>query len=225
MRATNCKKIACNTFIFTFTLAMAFTPVFASAGDGERTITLQEDVTKTELIRLNVPAGDVEIVGATGNSLTAVATAACQKEDQESCQQVLKEFGWSKKIGKFTQLDLSPSGVTRYENMSIKVKLGVPSDKKLEVNLSAGELRIDGTNACLIAEVNAGDINITLRESQVASIELTAKVGDARLVTSKGAIEGDRSMLVGSSLVWGKGTGTCHTKANVLAGAAKVTLK
>jgi hypothetical protein len=222
-------SISRNKIVYSaLTLAVAFNSAMAFATEGERTITLQEDVAGAELIRLNVPAGDVEITGTTGNNLTAVVTATCQKEKQENCYQVLKDLAWSKKTGSVTELDLAPASITRYDHVTIKVKFGVPKDKKLEVNLSAGELRIAETSACLTADVNAGEINIKLKESQLASAELSAKVGDVKLVTAKGdRIEGERSLLVGASLDWkGAGTniGACHTKASVLAGEAQLVL-
>ncbi len=218
-------SISRNTIVgSTLSLLAVFSSAVALAGDGERSITLQEDVSGAELIRLDVPAGDVEITGTTGTSVTAVVKASCQQEKRDKCLELLKELGWSKKTGNVTEFGLSPSGITHYDHVTLKVKLGVPKDKKLEVNLTAGELRIEGTSACLTANVNAGEVNIKLKESQFATAELRAKVGDAKLVTAKGeTIEGERSLLVGASLDW-KGTGTCHTKASVLAGEARMVL-
>ncbi len=86
-------------------------------------------------------------------------------------------------------------------------------------------LNFNGTSTCLTANVNAGEINIKLKETQLASAELNAKVGDVKLITANGeTIEGSRSLLVGASLEWNKGTGTCHTKASVLAGEAQLVL-
>jgi uncharacterized protein YjfI (DUF2170 family) len=205
-------------------LLAAFSSVAALAADDERTITLQENVASAELIKLNVPAGDVEVTGTSGNNLTAVVTAICQKENQDNCQQVLKDLGWSKKTGRIAELGLSPSGISHFDHVTIKIKFAVPNDKKLEVNLSAGELRIAGTSACLTAEVSAGEINIKLKESQLAAAELNAKVGDVKLVTAKGgSIAGERSLLVGANLKW-NGAGSCKTKASVLAGNVELTL-
>ena len=220
MFSINHNTIICSTF----SLLAIFSSAVALASDGERTFTLQEDVSGAELIRLDVPAGDVEITGTTGSSVTAVVKASCQQEKRDKCLELLKELGWSKKTGNVTEFGLSPSGITHYDHVTLKVKFGVPKDKKLEANLTAGELRIEGTSACLTANVNAGEVNIKLKESQFATAELRAKVGDAKLVTAKGeTIEGERSLLVGASLDW-KGTGTCHTKASVLAGEARMVL-
>ncbi len=209
----------------TLSLLVFFSSPAALATDAERNVTLQEDVTQAELIKLNVPAGDVEIAGTTGTNVTAVVTATCQKENQDNCYQVLKDLGWSMKMGSIAEFGLSPAGITRYDHVTIKVKLSVPKDIPLEVNLSAGELRIVGTSACVTAEVNAGDIKINVKENQLSSAELTAKVGDVKLITASGAaLQGDRSLLVGASLTWNKGTGACHTKASVLAGEAQVIL-
>jgi len=207
-----------------FALLTVFSSGFAFAKDAERTINLQEDVASAELVKISIPAGEVRITGTTGNSVTAEITAQCQsKKDKEDCTKLLNELGWSKKTGATLELGVAPSGITKYDDINIKVKIGVPKDKKLEVSLHAGDLHIEGTSACLAADVNAGEISINLKESQLASAELKAKVGDVKLVTSKGATEGERSLLVGASLEW-KGAGACHTKANVLAGEARLTL-
>ncbi|HOY23723.1 MAG TPA: DUF4097 family beta strand repeat-containing protein [Cellvibrio sp.] len=220
MFSINHNTIICSTF----SLLAIFSSAVALASDGERTFTLQEDVSGAELIRLDVPAGDVEITGTTGSSVTAVVKASCQQEKRDKCLELLKELGWSKKTGNVTEFGLSPSGITHYDHVTLKVKFGVPKDKKLEANLTAGELRIEGTSACLTANVNAGEVNIKLKENQLASAELSAKVGDVKLVTAKGdKMEGERSLLVGASLDW-KGTGTCHTKASVLAGEVQIVL-
>ena len=85
-------SISRNTIVSsTLSLLVVFSSTGALAGDGERSITLQDDVVGAELIRLNVPAGDLEITGTTGNSVTAVVTATCQKENQDNCYQVLKD--------------------------------------------------------------------------------------------------------------------------------------
>lgn len=220
MRSTSRNKIMSSSLVLITTLSCA-----AFAANGERTVTLQEDVSQAELIKLNVPAGDVEITGTTGNSLTAVVTAVCQPEKQKNCNQLLKDLDWSKNNGNVAEVGLSPSGITRYDDVTLKVKFSVPKDKKLEVNLSAGELRVQGTSACLVAEVNAGDIKLNLHESQLGSVELNAKVGDVKFITAKGnTIEGERSMLVGAHLNWSKGAGSCHTKASVLAGEVQLTI-
>jgi len=222
MSSISRKKIMCSTLSLITLCCSAV--VFAK--DGERTISLQDNVTAAELIKINVSAGQVLISGTTGNTLTAELTASCKPEkDKGSCTKLLKELSWSRTVGSTIELGLTPSGINKFDDMSIQMKFGVPKDKKLEVNLSAGELHIEGTSACLNANLAAGEIKINLKESQLASAELSAKVGDVKLVTAKGeTIEGDRSLLVGANLEWKKGTGTCHTKASVLAGEAQLVL-
>lgn len=221
MLSINYQKIICTSLTF----ASLFGSALAFAAEGERTVTLQEDVAKAELIRIHIPAGDVDITGTTGSNLTAVVTAICQQENRDSCNQFIKELSWAKKVGDVTELGLTPAGITKYDHVTIKVKIAAPNDTKLEVNLSAGELRITDTSACVMADVNAGELNLNLKESQLASAELNAKVGDVKLSTAKGTTEGDRSLLVGANLKWDKGTGACHLKANVLAGEVHLTLK
>lgn len=196
----------------------------AFASEGERHIALQADIADAEFIRVDIPAGDVEITGISGNKLTAEVTATCQNEGREDCYTLLKQLDWTKKTGRRFELGLTP-GITHYNHVTMKIKVGVPRDKPLDASLSAGELRINDTSACLVAEVNAGEITMNLNASQLASAELSAKVGDVTLTNPKGeTVSGERSLLVGANLEW-KGSGNCQTKAKVLTGEAKLVLK
>lgn len=220
MFTTSRTKLILGSFTLTALLSSA-----AFAADNERSLVLEADVSHAELVKIDIPAGEVQAVGTTGNNLTAQITASCQKKNLESCRRLLKDLAWTKKTGDNLELGLSPSGITHYDDVTVKIKVGVPKDKRLEVHLSAGELHINNTSACLIASVNAGEVNITLNKSQLASAELNAKVGDVKLVTAQGSYEGERSLLVGASLKWDQGTGSCHTQASTLAGEVQLTLK
>lgn len=223
MYTTNRNSI--KLFCTVLALLTAFGSLGVVAEEGERHISLQQDVANAELIRLSVPAGEVDIVGIAGTNLVAEVTAICEDEGREACLNLLKELGWAQKIGNTADFLLMPDGTSHFNNVKVKVKIGVPQDKPLQVKLSAGELSIADTSACLTAEVSAGQINIDLKESQLATAELSAKVGDVKLNTAKdGDVSGARSLLVGAHLEW-QGTGSCHTKAKVLAGEAKLALK
>lgn len=218
----NSIKLFCTSIALLTTLCS----IGVVAEEGERNISLQQDVANAELIRLSVPAGEVDIVGIAGTNLVAEVTAICEDEERKACLNLLKELGWAQKIGNTADFLLMPDGTSHFNNVKVKVKIGVPQDKPLQVKLSAGELSIADTSACLTAEVSAGQINIDLKESQLATAELSAKVGDVKLNTAKdGDVSGARSLLVGAHLEWQQGTGSCHTKAKVLAGEAKLALK
>lgn len=197
----------------------------AFATEDERQISLQQDVASAELIRLSVPAGEVDIVGITGTNLVAEVTAVCEDEAREACLDLLKELGWAQKIDNTADFLLMPEGASHFNNVKIKVKIGVPQDKPLQVNVSAGELTISETSGCLKAELGAGQIDLRLKQSQLAAVALAAKVGDVKLINLQGeSTSGQRSLIVGANLEW-QGTGKCHTEAKVLAGEAKLTLK
>lgn len=214
------------THIICTGLALLFSSAAICAKEGERHISLQQDVSSAETIRVHVPAGDVDIVGITGNDLVAEVTAVCNDQDRQACLELLQDLDWAKKAGSTTEFLLTPDSITNFNNVTIKVKIGVPRDKKLAASLSAGELSIQDTNACLTAELNAGEIDIALQENQLASAMLNATVGDVKLISARGEqTSGKRSLLVGANLEWQQGKGNCHTKANVMAGEVKLTLK
>jgi len=188
---------------------------------------LQLDVSSAQSISLDIPAGKLVVQGVKGSKLQADVKATCKDkkaEDPAACQALLNALNLSKKAGKNIEIALVPTKVTDYEDITIEVSVSVPESKALNVKLAAGELQINGTSACLNAEVNAGDLSMNLKEAQLASAQLKAKVGDVNLTTATGEkISGDRSMLVGAELNW-KGKGSCVLKANLLAGEARLIL-
>jgi hypothetical protein len=199
----------------------------ASASDNQKKLTAQIDVASAQSISLDIPVGKLVVQGVKGNALEAEVTATCKDEkaeDKEACQALLNGLNWSKKVGKNTELALLPVKIVEYEDVTVEVKITLPENKPLNVKLAAGELHINGTSACLNAEVNAGDLSMNLKAAQVASALLKSKVGDVNLTTAAGEkISGERAMLVGAELAW-KGKGSCHLKANLLAGEARVIL-
>ena len=189
--------------------------------------TLQLDVSNAQSISLDIPAGKLVVQGVKGSKLQAEVKATCKDkkaEDPAACQALLNALNWSKKVDKNAEIALMPTKITDYEDITVEVKITVPENKPLNVKLAAGELQINGTSACLTAEVNAGNLVINLKEAQLASALLKSKVGDVSLTTTTGEkISGDRAMLVGADLNW-KGKGSCHLKANLLAGEAQLIL-
>ncbi len=189
--------------------------------------TLQLDVSNAQSISLDIPAGKLVVQGVKGSKLQAEVKATCKDkkaEDPAACQALLNALNWSKKVDKNAEIALIPTKITDYEDITVEVKITVPENKPLNVKLAAGELQINGTSACLTAEVNAGNLVINLKEAQLASALLKSKVGDVSLTTTTGEkISGDRAMLVGADLNW-KGKGSCHLKANLLAGEAQLIL-
>lgn len=216
-----------SNFIYKSILLLGmFFPAVVSATEGERHLSFEQDVAAAELVRLSVPAGEMEVVGIAGDKVIAEATAVCENADADACHKLLIAMEWKQKAGSIAELSLSPTGVSEYNQVKVKVKIGVPKDKNLEVNLGAGELSISDTSACLIAELNAGQINLSFEQSLLASASLSAMVGDAKLVAINGeTTSGNRSALVGAHLDWNGDKGHCHTQAKVLAGEAKLTLK
>lgn len=202
-----------------------FGSAFASANQTSQRF--EADVSQAQDITIDIPAGQVLVVGATGNKLLAEVKATCKQDkpiDRTNCQAVLNDLGWSNKMGKGAQLSLVPAKITRYDDIQIDIKISVPNDKPLNIIQAAGDLSIDGTSACVNASLNAGQLSLKLKESQVAAAELHAKVGDVKLTDTKGQTRsGERSLLVGADLSH-KGSGSCPIKAEVMAGEVHLTL-
>ncbi|MFO1389287.1 hypothetical protein [Cellvibrio sp.] len=219
--------MALKTHLIAVTL-LAFTiSGTALANDNQNSKRFEADVSQAQDITIDIPAGQVLVVGATGNKLLAEVKASCKQDrkiDRANCESVLNDLGWSNKMGKGAALSLIPNKITRYNDIQIDIKISVPNDKPLNIIQAAGELSIEGTSACLNANLNAGQLNLKLKESELGSAELHAKVGDAKLTDVRGQTRsGERSLLVGANLSH-KGNGSCSAKADVMAGEVHLTL-
>lgn len=213
---------------FTAVTLLAFAisgSAFANANQASQRF--EADVSQAQDITIDIPAGQVLVVGATGSKLLAEVKATCKQDkqiDRPNCQAVLNDLGWSNKMGKGAQLSLVPAKITRYDDIQIDIKISVPNDKPLNIIQAVGELSIEGTSACVNANLNAGQLNLKLKESELGSAELHAKVGDAKLTDVRGQTRsGERSLLVGADLSH-KGKGSCSAKADVMAGEVHLTL-
>jgi len=211
--------------IQTLLLTTAFSTTGAFADDSKRTITLQEDVAKAQIIKLNLPVGKVVISGVVGSTLKADVIGSCKDATTDACKPLFDQLAWTKKLGTTSEFSLNPSSVMTYDNVDIQITISLPKDKKLEIYQGAGELNLMDTNACLTAELKAGELKIEANESQLALANLASTVGDVNLINAKGQLtQGARSKLVGAEHTW-KGAGKCQLKANVLAGQVSLKLK
>lgn len=229
MRTTNRNNI----MFAGLTLLAAFCSGVAFAIEGERHITMQQDVGNAKVIRLNLPVGDVAVTGIAGNTITTEVTASCKDvptEKRLKCYELLTKLEWTQKIGSTSTststFALAPTGISHYDHAKVEIKIGVPQDKNLNIDLSVGSLNITGTSGCLTADVNAGEIHITQEEAQLAAAKLSANVGDVELTSAGGEkTVGKRSLLVGANLSWTQGKGDCEIEAGVLAGKVNLVLK
>lgn len=193
----------------------------------ERKTVVELDVSTADVVVVHVPAGQLNISGTTGQTINAEAVISCGKSKNGECNN--RSFGkiqWSSKLKEnHAQLDLTPSGANQYDDISIVVNVGIPRDKTLTVNLDYGDLRLNGTSACLDANVKAGNLQLSLEEQFLASANLKAAIGDVKLTTTAGTLPGRRSKIVGAKLEWDEGKGTCHLHAKVRAGNIDVNLE
>lgn len=196
-------------------------------GEPSKKTAVELDVSTADAVIIHVPAGELNISGTTGQTISAEAVISCSKYKEGECSNgIFEEINWSSKLeGSLAQLDLTPSAGKQYDDISVVVNIGVPEDKTLTVNLDYGDLRLKGTNACLDVNVKAGNVELGLPEESLASANLKATIGDVSLTTQAGRISGRRSKIIGAKLEWDEGKGACHLQATVRAGNVELHLK
>lgn len=189
---------------------------------------IEVDVSTVGTVVLDVPAGQLNISGTTGQTIKAEVVVTCSKDNGAECnKRVLEEIVWSIELeGDLARLRLIPEEADQYNDISIVASVGVPQDKMLTVNLDYGDLDLQGTNACLDVNVKAGNVKLGLQEKPLASANLKATFGDVSLTTSTGTVtRGKRSKIVGAKLEWRRDNGICHVDAKVRAGNIELNLE
>lgn len=190
-----------------------------------RRISKQFEVTAEQEILLDVPLGEVRIqAGDPGR--VAIEVAVLCDSDSERCRERAEDV----------HLDASPRrhslalDVRGYSNKlthrpSVEVRLTMPADNDLEVELGVGELQIEDLTGDLEVEVGVGEVDLFVREEVVGTLRLSAGVGEANLYPRQRGQDDSGFLFLGNEIVWDEGTGEAYLVIDVGVGEIDVTLE
>jgi hypothetical protein len=221
-------------FMKTINLAVALlTPIILSACviDARRADvvvgpdrTIDVPVTGNSVIDLRIPVGDVRIEGTSGDRLTAEMEVKCP-DLESACAKRLGElqFITDYKNDRLV-LRTNKNSSMKFRSGQVTTTVRIPEVRKVNVNMTAGDLNISDVQACLTVDMTAGDIDVDIAEELVASVMLDAGVGDASLRIDDRYRSAPRSWLIGAELAWDHGSGHCHVDVDLQAGDISVQL-
>ncbi|MFK7830284.1 MAG: hypothetical protein AB8B57_10935 [Congregibacter sp.] len=197
-----------------------------STGDREVEITPATSLSTQvgKFLNLEFPSGDVTVVPSTDGQLHASARFFCNVDSKQCPKNADKASIVHEQNGERSVILFKPalSYSTRHANIVYRVE--VPDVARLSIDVDAGDFSINSPTACLSVSAGAGDLQIDVPLSDVRGVTLDANLGDANLQTPEGYADDERTLLVGSEIVWDKGPGACDLDAKLQAGAINVRL-
>ncbi|WOJ97115.1 DUF4097 family beta strand repeat-containing protein [Congregibacter brevis] len=176
-----------------------------------------------ELVLL-LPAGDFTIEPSMDDELHATARFFCNSQS-DTCREKAAEAGIVHALqGTTSTLSFKPSSAYTTRHADLRFLIQVPAVEQLDIEMDAGDLKIDAASGCLNVKAGAGDVSISAPASSVARVKLDANIGDASLRIPDGEVFDERKLLVGSEVLWEEGTGSCQLRGKLQAGDLNVRL-
>lgn len=182
-------------------------------------------ITEDTVIDLSIVAGDVVIENISGDQFKAEMTVECPGINSK-CAKRMKGLEFVSFVeGKHITLTTNRDSFLQHYNAKLSVKVFVPKSQQLNIDMAAGELRINNIDSCLNVEMSAGAIKINMSESLINSVDLDAAFGEVSLSVNGLRQSENRPWLVGGKINWDQGKGRCHLKVDLQAGEISVKLE
>ena len=181
-------------------------------------------ITNETIIDLNIFAGNAHLENISNEQLRAEMTAECPSRNDECAERMADLDFVSLLKGKYLTLSTNRDSFFQHYNATLNVKLFVPKSQQLNINMDAGELRVSNIDSCLKVDMSAGEININMPYSMMASVNLDTSFGEVSLMVNGLDQNENRAWLVGGEINWNQGIGSCQMKVDLQAGEISVNI-
>jgi hypothetical protein len=211
----------------TAALSLALFALAAAASAGEsRTIEGNASLGPDQEVRLDFPVGELEITGVEGDAWRIEVVGRCKRATSR-CAEILQEISIEiRERGSALAVEVAPQSEWRsWDSLQIEARVTHPADRPLRVDMSVGELSIEGLRGDLEVDLGVGEVSVDLPVGAVKSVSLDAGIGETELLVPDGWVEGERSFLVGSECSWREGLGKARIHVEVGVGEAVVRLE
>ena len=206
-----------------FVAAACLTPSPALASE-DRTVEYDFPAAGVRDVELRVQFGSLQVVPGDDDQVHVELELECRHRWGD-CEERLERVA-VEALPRGSHLYLEVTGLSKRSNHGLHVGMRVylPKELGLEVDMGAGELRIEGLRGDIDVRLGAGDIDIRLAEADVGTVDLEAAVGDANLKLRRGWAESARRHLLGGEVHWSRGEGDADVGVRVGAGDIEVRL-
>lgn len=204
-------------------LALALTaPLAANAGEiPVRRVAQTFPAGDFKEARLDIPVGELEVVAGDGSQVSVDVEFRCGREGR--CREAAKDVRvLVTSTGDQFKLRMTDWPKLSGRGLSVRVKVAVPASLPVNADLGVGELRVEGLEGNLMADIGVGEASVDLPAAAVGSVDLDVGIGDATL-----RADGKRrsSSGVGAKAIhWSDGKGQSRVNVDCGVGEAAVTL-
>ena len=195
----------------------------ASAEEVVRTFQKQLSAGDVERIHIDIPVGELEIEAGDGPQVETKVELLC-KNSRPRCLEAARNvrFVYSTDDGRLLfQLKDWPRTNTR--GLQVRARFTVPRTLPLKTELGVGELTVNGLEGDFQADLGVGEVNVTMPESAVGSVQLDTGIGEAGLRAGGRRYESEGLFV--REIHWNQGKGKSHVEVDCGVGEINVTLK
>jgi len=204
-------------------LARVHTSVNFDDDEGRVVRSLTRDIPATgaRSVRLELAPGSLSIVASPDGQVHVKLELVCNGDDD--CDEDASDVRLVTEL-ETRQLRLSVEGFSgiNTHGLHMRGQVQVPRDRAVEIELAAGELKIEGLEGDVDVDMKAGELSVRMPQRSVRSVQLRGMIGESRLVVDGHSYEHDG--IFGHRVRWSEGTGAARVTTNVMVGETHVRL-
>lgn len=215
--------------LIAFSLAAAFVVALpcraASGGKAQVEIFSSENryfLEEARRIDVNLSFGEVRVEGADGSDVGVELSLTCTRQDLDKCRRRGERIRVVPRIrkGKFVvRLKHTPRGVI--QGLRAHVKLTVPHDVPLDVDMVGGDVFVTRIDADVAIAGAGGDVDVVARHETTGNVNVKVVAGKAELWMGDGHMKGAGFP---RSIRW-QGPGSSRINIDLGTGDARVRLE
>ena len=156
-----------------------------------RTIERRVFAGEAGLVHVDLSFGGVTVEGVDGRNVEVEVTIQCGREDLEKCRHRAERIRLRPRMKKSTlvvKLKNTPRG--RVQGLKARMRLKVPRDLALDVNVRGGGVWVGGMESHVEIDSLAGDVDLTHRQELIEAIKVDVGAGDADLWLKDSRVKG-----------------------------------
>jgi hypothetical protein len=194
----------------------------AMAGETVRTLEGTYSAAGVETVSLEVPVGEVRIVGAAGEIAVEIELR-CKPRKRDCAQAAGRVRLETRRRGGRLEIAVEGWPDKRDCSLELEMEMRMPPTLALAAELGVGEIDVEGLARDVSVDLGVGEAELRLPASAVREVELEVGVGDASLEVDGRTLDG--SGFMGRSLVWKGGHGRARVAVDCGVGEARVVLR
>ena len=175
-------------------------------------------------ISLDFPVGEVTVEAWESSQVDLDVKLACNHRITNRCAEAAKNVRLVyDNSGDRLRVEVKNWPKFGTKGLHVLARIHVPRNIPLHAELGVGEMSIQGTESDLTVGLGVGEVNITLPQEAIHTVDLDTGVGEASLRAAGRHYES--AGLISRELRWDKGTGRAGVTVDCGVGEIDVTLR